>query len=86
MRQLATEKKNVEMMILEGMIDTEKKARISQAKPQTTTGKDGRPRKAQFEGKVPGAGLGSAIKDFAQNMGATSLGLEGLGSNPGQDD
>jgi hypothetical protein len=86
MQQLATEKKNVEMMILEGMIDTEKKARISQAKPQTTTGKDGRPRKAQFEGKIPGAGLSSHIKDFAQSMGATSLGLEGMGTNPGESD
>lgn len=86
MLNLATEKKNVEMMIMQSMLDTESKARLSQAKPQTTTGKDGRPRKAQFEGKIPGAGLSSHIKDFAQSMGATSLGLEGLGTNPGQDD
>jgi hypothetical protein len=83
---MAQQKKDIEMMMLQAMMDVEGKARIAQSKPQTTTGKDGRPRKAQFEGKIPGAGLMSHIKDFAQSMGATSLGLEGLGTNPNQED
>lgn len=83
---MAQQKKDIEMMMLQSMMDVEGKARVAQSKPQTTQGKDGRPRKAQFEGKIPGAGLMSHIKDFAQSMGATSLGLEGLGTNPNQDD
>lgn len=87
MMQLAQQKQEVEMMLLQSMADTESKARIAQAKPQPQgQGKDGRPRKAQFEGKIPGAGLSSHIKDFAQNMGATAFGLEGLGTNPGSED
>jgi hypothetical protein len=86
MQQMAQQKHEVEMMMLQAMMDTEGEARIAQSKPQTTTGKDGRPRKAQFEGKIPGAGLMSHIKDFAQSMGANSLGLEGLGNTPGEGD
>lgn len=83
MLNLAQEKKNVETMILQAMLDTESKARLAKAKPQPAgKDKEGRPRKAQFEGKIPGADLSSHIKDFAQSMGATSLGLEGLGTNP----
>jgi hypothetical protein len=84
--QMAEQDKNIKTMILESMLDTEGKARLSQAKPQTTTGKDGRPRKTQFEGKIPGAGLSSHIKDLAQNMGSTAFGLEGLGHTPGEGD
>lgn len=86
MQQLQQQEQEIKTMMLQAMMDTEGKARIAQSKPQTGTGKDGRPRKAQFEGKIPGAGLMSHIKDFAQSMGANSLGLEGLGTNPGSDD
>jgi hypothetical protein len=86
MSQMAQQKHEVEMMMMQAMMDTEGKARIAQSKPQTTTGKDGRPRKAQFEGKIPGAGLMSHIKDLGQSMGATALGLEGLGTNPQEGD
>jgi len=33
----------------------------------------------QKEGKIPGGGTSSAVRSFAQNMGANALGLEGLG-------
>lgn len=40
----------------------------------------GRPRSGyQPEGKLPGAGLSSAVREFAQNMGANALGMEGMG-------
>ena len=86
MQELQQQDHNIKMMMLEAAVDTEGKARLSQSKPQTGTGKDGRPRKAQFEGKIPGAGLMSHIKDLAQSMGSTALGLEGLGQTPNQDD
>lgn len=86
MTQMAQQKQEVEMMLLQSMADTESKARIAQSKPQPAgKDKEGRPRKAQFEGKIPGAGLSSHIKDFAQNMGATAFGLEGLGHTPAED-
>lgn len=71
----------INMMILEAMLQTESKARVSQSRPQPSGGKEGRPAKAQFEGKIPGAGLSSSIRNFAQSMGANSLGLEGLGDH-----
>lgn len=80
MMQMQQQKQEIDMMLLQGMVDTESKARIGQSKPQPMgKDKEGRPRKAQFEGKIPGAGLMSHIKDFAQSMGANSLGLEGMG-------
>jgi hypothetical protein len=82
MMQLQEQDKQVKMMMLQAMMDTEGKARLAQAKPQTGTGKDGRPRKAQFEGKIPGANLMSPIRDLAQSMGANALGMEGLGQVP----
>jgi hypothetical protein len=39
----------------------------------------GRPRGAQSEGKIPGSGITSAVREFSQNMGLTALGLGGLG-------
>lgn len=80
--QMAQQAQNVKMMMLESMLDTESKARQSQSKPQTSTGKDGRPRKMQFEGKIPGAGLETPIRELAQSMGAGGSGLEGMGSVP----
>ena len=79
MMQLQQQEKEIKTMMLQAMMDTESKARIAQSKPQTSKGPDGRPRTTQFEGKIPGAGLTSHIKDFAQSMGANSLGLEGMG-------
>lgn len=78
MMQLQQQQQQVKMMMLESMMDTEGKARLSQTKPQTTTGKDGRPRKSQFEGKIPGAGLEGPIRELAQSMGAGAMGMEGM--------
>lgn len=86
MMQMEQQKQQVNMMLLESMLNTEGKAREAQSKPQTTTGKDGRPRKMQFEGKIPGAGLMSPIRELAQSMGAGGLGMEGMGMTPGDDD
>jgi hypothetical protein len=83
MMEMQQQKQQINMMMLESMMDVEGKARIAQSKPQMGKGPDGRPRKVQFEGKIPGAGLMSHIKDFAQSMGANALGLEGMGQTPG---
>lgn len=82
--QMQQKAEEVRMMLLEGMVNTEGKARQAQSKPQTMAGnKEGRPRKMQFEGKIPGAGLETPIRELAQSMGAGGMGLEGMGSVPG---
>lgn len=58
------------------------KAGIAYAKrrDQTTSNRpEGRPAKAQFEGKTPGAGITSPIRDVGQSLGANAMGLEGMG-------
>jgi hypothetical protein len=73
--------RNAEKILLQGAVNTEAKARLEKAKPRPIGqgGAKGTPgRRAQFEGKVPGAGLTSTIRDLAQNMGANALGLEGI--------
>ena len=81
MEQQAALKQQIQMMILESMLSTESKARLSQAKPKPVGqgAGGGRPAKAQFEGKIPGAGLTSSIRDLAQSIGGGALGLEGMG-------
>ena len=66
----------IDMMILEHMLNVEGAARTSQAKPQA--GKDGRP-KTSPGGDLPGAGLTSTIRNFAQSMGSNVLGTSGFG-------
>ncbi len=78
--QQAQLQQQVQLMIFEAALNTESKARLSQAKPKPAGGKDaGRPRGVQQEGKIPGAGLTSFIRDMAQGMGANAMGLEGMG-------
>jgi hypothetical protein len=87
--QQAELKQQIQMMILEAMLNTESKTRLAQEnarlkpKPAGQGAGGGRPAKAQFEGKIPGAGLTSPIRDIAQAMGAGSLGLEGMGETGG---
>lgn len=70
----------VKMMMLESALQTEGKARLQQSKPQPASSKKpGQKPHAQFEGKIPGAGLTSHIRDLAQSLGANAFGLEGLG-------
>ena len=70
----------IQMMILESMLQTEGKARLQQSKPVTSKDKQGRPRQHQFEGKIPGAGLTTHIRELAQSLtGAHAMGLGGLG-------
>jgi hypothetical protein len=73
----------VKMMMLESMLQVEGKARMDQSKPQIVKDKEGRPRKMQFEGKIPGAGYETPIRELAQSMGAGGLGMEGMGKVPG---
>lgn len=40
---------------------------------------EGRPRKSQFEGNIPGVNPSSEMRELGQNMGANALGLGGLG-------
>jgi hypothetical protein len=79
------------LMILQARLN----AMVNAAKPVSTGGSSGgssgvkrpsrqgqgggRPRGAQAEGKIPGAGLTSAVREFSQNLGLTALGLGGLG-------
>lgn len=80
--QQAAQKQQMEMMIFESMLNTESKARLSQSKP-SPGGKDatGRPRSPMMpEGKIPGAGLQSHIRSFAQAHGLNGMGLENLGN------
>ena len=72
----------LEKMYYQAIWGSEAKARIEAAKPRTdrrgSSNKVGRPAHRQFEGKIPGSGLTSQVRSFAQNMGANALGLEGL--------
>lgn len=80
--QAQQQDQQIKMMMLESMMQTEGKARLEQSKPQMVKDKEGRPRKMQFEGKIPGAGLMSHIQELGQQMGANGLGMEGMGHNP----
>lgn len=79
MLQMQQQAQATKQMLLEKALDVEGKARIGQTKPQKVTGKDGRPRTQQFEGKIPGAGLTSHIRDLAQSVGGNAMGMEGMG-------
>jgi hypothetical protein len=59
----------------------EQAAKASGHPPKPVThAREGRPAKAQFEGKIPGASSNeSDVRQFAQSMGANAMGLEGLG-------
>jgi len=81
--QQQAQAEQIKMMMLESMLQVEGKARNEQAKPQMVKDKEGRPRKMQFEGKIPGAGLMTPIRELAQSMGANGLGMEGMGAVPG---
>jgi hypothetical protein len=82
--QQAALNQQVQLMILESMLKTESQARLSQAKPQTGKApKMGRPRSRQFEGKIPGAGLTSSIREFASGMTGSDFGLGDMGEIQG---
>lgn len=86
MEQAQQKKEQIQMMIFEAMLNTESAAKISQSKPQpahSSQGKGGgQPRRAtQPEGKLPGAGLTSDIRDMAQAMGGNAMGTSGMGEN-----
>jgi hypothetical protein len=83
MMQQQQQANQIKMMMLESMLQVEGKARTEQSKPQMVKDKEGRPRKMQFEGKIPGAGLMGPIRELAQEMGAGGSGLEGMGHVPG---
>ena len=79
--QQAQLEQEVKMMMLESALQTESKARLAQAKPQPAGASKGagRPRGVQKEGKIPGAGLTSFIREMAQSVGANASGLSGMG-------
>jgi hypothetical protein len=80
MMQHAQMEEQVKMMMFEAALQTEGKARLEQSKPKPVSSSSGsaKPRKAQFEGKIPGAGLTSHIRNLAQSItGSNALGLEG---------
>jgi hypothetical protein len=80
MEQAQAQDQQIKMMLFESMLNTESKARLQQSKPQPVGqgAGGGRPRKTQFEGKIPGASLSGHIRDLAQDLGAHGLGLEGM--------
>lgn len=79
MEQAAAKQEQLQLMLLEHALETDSKVRQARAR-----GKEGRPAKTQLEGKIPGMGSAqSAIREYAQSIGANALGLEGLGQVPG---
>lgn len=80
MEQQQQMQQQLQMMVFENQLDTEKKMRLSQAKAQHAAA--GRPAKAQFEGKIPGHGQSSLIRELAQGLGANAMGLEGMEEIP----
>lgn len=82
MMNMQQQKQQIDMMMMEAMLQTEGKALHDQSKPQKTTGKDGRPRTTQPEGKIPGASLQGPIRELAQSMGSNGLGLGDMGQTP----
>jgi hypothetical protein len=85
--QQAALQQQMKMMMFEAMLQTESQARIAQSKPRPAGSGQGKgggaPRTSQFEGKIPGAGLSSEIRNFAQSMGANSLGTAGMSEGGG---
>lgn len=80
----------IQMMLLEHNMALQKAVVGAQAKAEYAPNKDGkngktgnkpgRPRSPmQPEGKTPGAGITSPIRELAQNTGMNALGLEGMG-------
>jgi hypothetical protein len=93
MEQQQAQQEQRQEMFVEKVLDTEAaievadagakfKARTQAQKPNPhkpgVHRKEGRPAKAQHEGKIPGGGQMSETRHFAQSMGANALGLEGL--------
>lgn len=71
-------KEQIGLMMIQEKLDTEKKVEIEKNRPKPTGGKEGRPATKHFEGKIPGVGNSSAVRDIAQNLlGANSI--EGMG-------
>jgi hypothetical protein len=91
MEQQQALQQQIAMMTLEAMLDTKSKEHVATTKEQakaeynpkpkegTHGHKEGRPPKAQHEGKMPGHGMSSTVRDFAQSMGANAFGLSGMG-------
>lgn len=79
-----------QMMILQALLNQQvdlSKARVAGktvngGTPRVGPGQGaggGRPSTSQHEGKIPGAGMSSAIRGFAQAFGSNSIGLSGMG-------
>lgn len=83
--QQAQLEQQIQMMIFQAMLESDvqnklnfNKLKIAQKDAGEKSKKDGRPRTAQFEGQLPGAGISSAVREMAQNMGANATGLTNL--------
>lgn len=73
-----------QMMILQALlsqqVDLQKARSLDRTNPGPGQGAGGgRPATSQFEGKLPGAGMSSAIRTFAQSFGSNAIGLSGMG-------
>lgn len=67
---------------VKGAIEASKPKPVSASGHKTPGGAAGRPRKVQLEGKIPGGGLTSFVRELGQSMGGNTLGLEGMGEVP----
>jgi hypothetical protein len=90
------QQQQLQMMLLQHQLDADTKMKTAavhgaaQGPPQGGGGgkggarnaPGGRPAKHQFEGKTPGAGLTTLIRELGGNIGASGLGLEGMGETP----
>jgi len=76
--QEAQQQRELQLLLLQHYLDVDTTVRKAAARPSTTR-RAGSRAKAQFEGKLPGAGVSSMIRDLAQGLGANAVGMSGMG-------
>jgi hypothetical protein len=87
MEQQAALQQQVAMMTLESMLDTDSKQRVAETKAAVTPKKPGEGTHGHTEGrpsinhKLPGHGLSSSVREFAQHLGANKMGMGGFGES-----
>lgn len=85
MEQQQALQQQIAMMTLESMLDLDSKQKQIETKAAVTPKKTGEGTHGKQEGrpsinrKVPGAGMSSSVRDFAQSIGANKMGLHGMG-------
>jgi hypothetical protein len=84
--QQAQQQQQLQMMLLQHQLETAQKVKVAEAKgpDMGPPGKVGHPRrKEQPEGKMPGSGVATLMRELGGKIGTNSLGLEGMSETPG---